>query len=55
MSLRRKLLFSCFFHYYYMMQCGETIFLQGNENPEITYDKRDGKYMKQTGVTLPKV
>jgi|TARA_B100000959_G_scaffold277852_1_gene335154 dCTP deaminase len=31
------------------------IFLQGNENPEITYDKRDGKYMKQTGVTLPKV
>ena len=31
------------------------IFLQGNEDPEITYDKRDGKYMKQTGVTLPKV
>jgi len=31
------------------------IFLQGNENPETTYDKRDGKYMKQTGVTLPKV
>jgi len=31
------------------------IFLQGNENPEVTYDKRQGKYMKQTGVTLPKV
>ena len=31
------------------------IFLQGNENPEVTYDKRKGKYMKQTGVTLPKV
>ena len=31
------------------------IFLQGNEDPEITYDKREGKYMKQTGVTLPKV
>ena len=31
------------------------IFLQGNENPETTYDKRDSKYMKQTGVTLPKV
>ena len=31
------------------------IFLEGNENPEITYDKRKGKYMKQTGVTLPKV
>ena len=31
------------------------IFLKGNEEPKITYDKRDGKYMKQTGVTLPKV
>ena len=31
------------------------IFLKGNENPETTYDKRNGKYMKQTGVTLPKV
>ena len=31
------------------------IFLQGNEDPETTYDKRNGKYMKQTGVTLPKV
>ena len=31
------------------------IFLQGNEEPAITYEKRNGKYMKQTGVTLPKV
>ena len=31
------------------------IFLKGNEKPEITYDQRNGKYMKQSGVTLPKV
>jgi len=31
------------------------IFLKGNELPEITYEKRNGKYMKQMGVTLPKV
>ena len=31
------------------------IFLQGNETPEVTYADRDGKYMGQTGVTLPKV
>ena len=31
------------------------IFLKGNEIPEITYDQRNGKYMKQTGVTLPKI
>jgi len=31
------------------------IFLQGNETPEITYEQRNGKYMKQSGVTLPKV
>ena len=31
------------------------IFLKGNEVPEITYEQRNGKYMKQTGVTLPKV
>ena len=31
------------------------IFLKGNEEPEITYEKRNGKYMKQAGVTLPKV
>ena len=33
----------------------QLIFLQGNEKPEITYEQRNGKYMKQTGVTLPKV
>ena len=26
-----------------------------NEDKETTYAQRDGKYMKQTGVTLPKV
>ncbi len=31
------------------------IFLKGNENPETTYSDRKGKYMGQTGVTLPKV
>ena len=31
------------------------VFLKGNEEPEITYDQRNGKYMKQTGVTLPKI
>jgi len=31
------------------------IFLKGNEDPEITYAQRGGKYMKQTGVTLPRV
>ena len=31
------------------------IFLKGNETPEVTYADRDGKYMGQTGVTLPKV
>jgi len=31
------------------------VFLQGNETPKTTYEKRNGKYMKQTGVTLPKV
>ena len=31
------------------------VFLKGNEKPETTYDQRKGKYMKQTGVTLPKV
>ena len=31
------------------------IFLKGNEEPEITYEKRNGKYMNQVGVTLPKV
>ena len=31
------------------------IFLKGNEEPSVTYEERNGKYMKQTGVTLPKV
>ena len=31
------------------------IFLKGSEEPETTYAQRDGKYMKQTGVTLPKI
>ena len=31
------------------------IFLKGNEGPDTTYDQRNGKYMRQTGVTLPKI
>ncbi len=31
------------------------VFLRGNEKPQTTYAKRKGKYMKQKGVTLPKV
>ena len=31
------------------------IFLKGNESPEVTYADRNGKYMGQAGVTLPKV
>ncbi len=31
------------------------IFLKGNEKPSISYAERNGKYMNQTGVTLPKV
>ena len=31
------------------------IFLKGNETPEVTYADRNGKYMRQIGVTLPKV
>ncbi len=31
------------------------VFLKGNEKPEISYSKRKGKYMKQKGVTLPKI
>ena len=33
----------------------QLIFLKGNEEPLVTYDKRKGKYMNQIGVTLPKV
>ena len=31
------------------------IFLKGNESPETSYADRNGKYMKQRGVTLPKI
>ena len=31
------------------------IFLKGNEAPSVTYADRNGKYMGQKGVTLPKV
>ena len=31
------------------------VFIKGNEKPSITYAKRKGKYMKQKGVTLPKI
>ena len=31
------------------------VFIKGNEKPEISYSQRKGKYMKQKGVTLPKI
>ena len=31
------------------------VFIKGNEKPEVTYAKRKGKYMKQKGVTLPRL
>ena len=31
------------------------VFIKGNEIPDVSYAKRKGKYMKQKGVTLPKV
>ena len=31
------------------------VFIKGNEKPLVTYAKRKGKYMKQKGVTLPKI
>jgi len=31
------------------------IFIKGNESPETTYADINGKYMKQKGVTLPKI
>ena len=33
----------------------QLIFLKGNEEPAMTYEKRNGKYMKQVGITLPKI
>tara|TARA_Y100000817_G_C16846734_1_gene540335 strand:- start:1150 stop:1704 length:555 start_codon:yes stop_codon:yes gene_type:complete len=31
------------------------VFIKGNEKPQTTYSQRKGKYMKQKGVTLPKI
>ena len=31
------------------------VFLKGEQSPEVSYADRKGKYMKQLGVTLPKV
>ena len=31
------------------------VFLKGNGRPEVTYSDRQGKYMGQVGVTLPKI
>tara|TARA_B100000401_G_scaffold306849_1_gene211193 strand:+ start:481 stop:1035 length:555 start_codon:yes stop_codon:yes gene_type:complete len=31
------------------------VFIKGNEKPQTTYSQRRGKYMKQKGVTLPKI
>ena len=31
------------------------VFLKGSEEPEVNYAERKGKYMRQVGVTLPKV
>ena len=31
------------------------VFIKGNEKPIVSYAKRKGKYMRQKGVTLPKV
>ncbi len=31
------------------------VFLRGNEKPQTTYANRKGKYMKQKGVTLPRI
>lgn len=33
----------------------QLLFFQGDEEPEIAYADRNGKYMKQVGVTLPKL
>ena len=31
------------------------VFLKGSERPEVSYSDRKGKYMGQSGVTLPKI
>ena len=33
----------------------QKLIIKGNEKPDVTYAKRKGKYMKQKGVTLPKI
>jgi dCTP deaminase len=33
----------------------QLLFLEGDEEPEVAYSDRKGKYQKQTGVTLPKL
>ena len=33
----------------------QLLFFEGDEEPEVAYADRNGKYMKQTGVTLPKM
>ena len=33
----------------------QLLFFQGNEAPETTYASKQGKYMKQVGVTLPRL
>jgi dCTP deaminase len=33
----------------------QLLFLEGDEEPEVAYADRKGKYMKQLGVTLPKL
>jgi dCTP deaminase len=33
----------------------QLLFFQGDEEPEVAYADRQGKYMKQVGVTLPKM
>jgi dCTP deaminase len=33
----------------------QLLFFEGDEEPEIAYSDRKGKYQKQTGVTLPKL
>ena len=33
----------------------QVIFFESDEDCEVSYKDRNGKYMKQTGVTLPKI
>ncbi len=33
----------------------QVLFFQGDTQPEVAYDQRQGKYQGQTGVTLPKL